>query len=99
EYLLRLLRIDSPRGVHYVAAGSILFVAVLNILGVKLGALVQNLTTAAKYGALVILVVAAFVIGGTNPAPAPPQTVLVPGHTTLVMFGLAFISLLWVYDG
>src|SRR5207244_3263750 len=71
EYFLRLLRIDSPRGVHYVAAASILLVAVLNILGVKLGALVQNLTTAAKYGALVVLVLAAFVIGGHNPTPAP----------------------------
>jgi len=63
EYFLRLLRINSPRGVHYVAASAILLVAVFNILGVRLGALVQNLTTAAKYGALVILVLAAFVSG------------------------------------
>jgi len=99
EYFLRLLRINSPRGVHYVAAAAILLVAVFNILGVKLGALVQNLTTGAKYGALVILVLAAFVIGGNNPAPPPEVPVAVPEHTTLVMFGLAFISLLWVYDG
>lgn len=99
EYLLRLLRIDSPRGVHYVAAGAILLVAVFNVLGIKLGALVQNLTTGAKYGALVILVLAALAVGGNNPAPAPADPVTVPEHTTLVMFGLAFISLLWVYDG
>ena len=99
EYLLRLLRIDSPKGVHYVAAAAILLVAVFNILGVKLGALVQNLTTAAKYGALVLLVLAAFVIGGNNPAPTPAQPIEVQSNTTLVMFGLAFISLLWVYDG
>lgn len=99
EYFLRLLRIDSPRGVHYVAAGAILLVAVFNILGVKLGALVQNLTTGAKYGALVILVLAAFLLGGNNPAPSPLEPVEVPAQTTLVMFGLAFISLLWVYDG
>jgi len=85
--------------VHYVAAAAILVVAVFNILGVKVGALVQNLTTAAKYGALVILVVAAFVIGGNDSAPAPAQAAQVPEHTTLVLFGLAFISLLWVYDG
>jgi amino acid transporter len=99
EYFLRMLRIDSPRGVHYVAAGGILLVAVFNILGVKLGALVQNLTTGAKYGALVILVLAAFLIGGNNPAPSPLEPAEVPAQTTLVMFGLAFISLLWVYDG
>src|SRR5438309_4316383 len=97
EYLLRMLRIDSPRGVHFVAAGAILLVAVFNILGVKLGALVQNLTTGAKYGALMILVLAAFLIGGINPAPPPVEPVGAPGQTTLVMFGLAFISLLWVY--
>ncbi len=99
EYLLRLFRIESQSAVHYVAAGAILLVAVFNILGVKLGALVQNLTTGAKYGALLILILAAFVIGGNNPALAPERAVEVPGETSLVMFGLAFISLLWVYDG
>jgi len=106
EYLLRLLHtilrsppawIENPRAVHYVAAAAILLVAVFNILGVQMGALVQNLTTAGKYGALVILVLAAFLIGGNNPAPV--QAVETTGQTTLVMFGLAFISLLWVYDG
>ena len=99
EYALRLLGKESPAAVHYVAAGAILLVAVFNILGVKLGALVQNLTTGAKYGALVILVLAAFLIGGNNPAPAPTRTAEAPNETSLVMFGLAFISLLWVYDG
>jgi len=97
EYLLRLLRIENQSAVHYVAAGAILLVAVFNILGVQMGAIVQNLTTAGKYGALVILVLAAFLIGGNNPAPV--QAVETTGQTTLVMFGLAFISLLWVYDG
>jgi basic amino acid/polyamine antiporter, APA family len=99
EYALRLLGKDSPTAVHYVAAGAIVLVAVFNILGVKLGALVQNLTTGTKYGALVILVLAAFLFGGNNPAPAPTRTAEVANETTLVMFGLAFISLLWVYDG
>lgn len=99
EYFLRLLGKESPPAVHYVAAGAILLVAVFNVLGVKLGALVQNLTTGAKYAALVILVLAAFLIGGNNPAPAPTRTAEVPNETSLVMFGLAFISLLWVYDG
>ena len=99
EYFLRLIGKESPAAVHYVAAGAILLVAVFNILGVKLGALVQNLTTGAKYGALVVLVLAAFLIGGNNPAPVPAQPVEVRNDTTLVLFGLAFISLLWVYDG
>ena len=97
EYLLRLLRVENQGAVRYVAAGAILLVAVFNILGVQMGAIVQNLTTAGKYGALVILVLAAFLIGGNNPAPV--QAIQTTGETTLVMFGLAFISLLWVYDG
>lgn len=99
EYFLRLLGRENPRAVHYVAAAAILLVAVFNILGVKLGALVQNLTTAGKYGALVILVLAAFLIGPSNPAPIPAQPVAAADQTSFVMFGLAFISLLWVYDG
>ena len=99
EYFLRMLGKESPAAVHYVAAAAILLVAVFNYFGIKLGALVQNLTTGTKYGALVILVLAAFVVGGNNPAPLPEAPVQVPQHTTLVMFGLAFISLLWAYDG
>jgi APA family basic amino acid/polyamine antiporter len=99
EYLLRLLNIDNPQAVHYVAAGAILLVAIFNIVGVKLGALVQNLTTTAKYGALVILVLAAFVVGGRNPSPVTMQASVPSDSPLLVTFGLAFISLLWVYDG
>ncbi len=99
EYFLRVLRIDNQSAIHYVAAIAILIVAVFNVLGVRMGALVQNLTTGAKYGALVILVLAAFLIGGNNPPPTPAQPAQITGETTLVMFGLAFISLLWVYDG
>lgn len=99
EYFLRLLGKEDQSAVRYVAAGAILVVAVFNIVGIKLGALVQNLTTGAKYGALVLLVLAAFLIGGNNPAPAPTRTGEITNETSLVLFGLAFISLLWVYDG
>jgi len=98
EYFLRMLRVDNQRAVHYVAAGAIVLVAVFNVVGVRVGALVQNLTTVAKYGALVLIVLAAFLIGGRS-APPAAVPVEVPNETSLVMFGLAFISLLWVYDG
>src|ERR1051325_8868307 len=42
EYFLRLLGKNDPQAVHYVAAAAILIVAIFNIVGVKLGALVQN---------------------------------------------------------
>jgi len=60
--------------------------------------MVQNLTTAAKYAALLLLVLAAFLIGANHPAPVnEPATT--PTAPLVVRFGLAFISLLWVYDG
>lgn len=99
EYFLRLLGIENADAVHYVAAAAILVVAVFNLLGVKLGALVQNLTTGAKYLALVLLVLAAFLIGANNPAPANLETVAATSPVSLPLIGLAFISMLWVYDG
>lgn len=165
EYFLRLLGKSDPQAVHYVAAGAILLTATFNILGVNLGATVQNLTTGAKYAALVLLVLAAFLVGARREAPAPAPVIAssADGVTTagpalakkdvvallragvpasrirelvetrgvnfratpevadqlaavggdgllldsitrtapslIALFGLAFISLLWVYDG
>src|SRR6185503_15780317 len=99
EYFLRLLGNENPKTVHYVAAAAIFVVAVFNILGVKLGALVQNLTTGAKYGALLVLVLIAFLIGAKNPSPVTIQTDHSADSFSVAMFGLAFISLLWAYDG
>jgi len=118
EYLLRLLGApvtvtvqtaagasvtQSAPAVHYIAAVAILLVATFNFIGVNFGALVQNLTTGAKYGALVLLVLAAFLIGGHWDAPAAlkaaAQASPVGDTTTLTLFGLALISILWVYDG
>jgi amino acid transporter len=99
EYLLRLLRVDDPQLVHYVAAVAIVLVAILNILGIQFGAMVQNLTTAAKYAALVVLVGAAFLVGVNYPVTATGTAPAAGGSTSLAQFGLAFISILWVYDG
>jgi APA family basic amino acid/polyamine antiporter len=73
EYFLRLLGKDDPQMIHYVAAAAILLVAVFNIIGVRLSALVQNLTTGAKYSALVLLVLASFLISAQNPPKSPPK--------------------------
>jgi amino acid transporter len=99
EYLLRLLGKDDPAMVHFIAAGAILTVAVLNIIGVNLGAAVQNLTAVTKYGALVLLVLITFIIGGRYDALPPSDAAVVGSSTSLPLFGLALISILWVYDG
>ena len=100
EYLLRLLHKEgNPMAVHLIAAGAILLVAVFNLIGVRLGALVQNLTTGTKYIALVLLVLVAFIIGGQHDWAPPAAPVAVGSTTSVTMFGLALVSILWVYDG
>lgn len=104
EYLLRSLGMNpalpgNARAVHDLAAVAIAVTAVFNFVGVRWSALVLNLTTAAKYGALALLVVVAFLVGNgdfRNFAGFAPA----PGHTLDAgLFGLALISVLWAYDG
>jgi basic amino acid/polyamine antiporter, APA family len=104
EYFIRVLGYDPgtapySRYVHYVAAAAILLTATFNYVGIKWGALVQNVTTLAKTGALLIIIVLALVIGlpqtgGGHFTPAVP-----PGSFSIASFGLALVSVLWVYDG
>jgi len=103
EYLIRVLGHDpqvAPYSnyVHYVAAVAILLTATFNYVGIKWGALVQNITTLAKTGAVVVIIVLALVIGlpqtGGHFTPAVPA-----GSFTFAKFGLALVSVLWVYDG
>jgi len=61
EYLLRSLGLDPTRppydgAVHWVAALAIVLTATLNYVGVRWSALLLNVTTAAKYAALALLV-------------------------------------------
>lgn len=100
EYLLRLLGVQNAAAVHYVAAGAVVVTAAFNILGINLGALVQNLTTGAKYAALLIIVGAAFLIGPHHPAQVAVQSgAATNGAVSITRFGLALVSVMWVYDG
>ncbi|MGI8496583.1 MAG: APC family permease [Gemmatimonadaceae bacterium] len=103
EYFLRVLGHDpavAPYSdwVHYVAATALILTAFFNYVGVRWGALVQNLTTVAKYGGLLFIIVAALAIGlphgGGHYAPALP-----PGSFSVAPFGLALVSVLWAFDG
>jgi APA family basic amino acid/polyamine antiporter len=100
EYLLRSLGFDpkiEPNAtyVHYVAAAAIVLTAALNYVGVRWSSLILNLTTGAKYGALLLLVLLAFVVGQGDFGHFSQ----VGGATTPGLFGLALVSVLWAYDG
>ena len=104
EYLMKVLGRDpgiEPYAtyVHWVAAAAIAGMCVINILGVRLGALVQTTTVIAKYGGLLFIILLAFAVGlphtgGGHFTPATPQ-----GSFSIAPFGLALVSVLWAYDG
>jgi amino acid transporter len=103
EYLLRVLGYDASVApysdwVHYIAAVAIVVTATFNYVGLKWGALVQNLTTLAKYGGLLFIIVLALAIGlprtGGHYTPAAPD-----GSFHIAAFGLALVSVLWAFDG
>lgn len=103
EYFLRVLGYDPSLApystyVHYVAAAAILITAGFNYVGVRTASTVQNVTTLAKVGGLLFIVLLAFGVGlpqtGGHYTPAVP-----PGSFTVAGFGLALVSVMWVYDG
>ena len=103
EYFLRVLGYDPSiepytTYVHYVAAVAILLTATFNYVGVRWGSLVQNLTTAAKYGGLLFIILLALAMGlprtGGHYTPAAPA-----GSFHIAAFGLALVSVLWAFDG
>ena len=104
EYLLRSLGMnpDLPRYasiVHPLAAAAIAVTAAFNLVGVRWSALVLNATTAAKYLALVLLVVLAFVAGHGDFRHFAGVTPASGGALDAGLFGLALVSVLWAYDG
>src|SRR5687767_5912500 len=101
EYLLRSIGYDPavcPTAADYVAAAAIFGAAVVNIRGVRLGALVAGASSIAKFSALALLVVASFALGAGAGASTANFTAAA-GPVEAGMFGLALISVLWAYDG
>src|ERR1051325_10153421 len=104
EYFLRVFGVNPSvppydAYVHYIAAIAIALMATLNYIGVRWGALIQNVTTIAKYFGLLFIVLLAITMGlprggGANFTPAFPARSL-----SIAPFGLALVSVLWAYDG
>ena len=83
-------------GPQLTAAVSVLALTAVNWLGVREGALVQNIATALKFGALLVLVG----IGLGAPAPvAPAWGAPLPPGSFVAALGLGLVAVLWTYDG
>jgi amino acid transporter len=103
EYFLRVLGYDTSVApydwyVHLIAAAAIALTAVFNYVGLRWGSLVQNITTLAKYGGLLFIVLLALTLA--LPKTGGHYTPLVPeGSFSFSAFGLALVAVLWAYDG
>ena len=104
EYLLHALG-NSPRigprdrAVHYVGAVTIAMVGWLNYRGVRWGTLLQNSMTIIKCSGLLALTLLALTLGNRTGSLPSVSQVTTPGVVGIVPFGLALISVLWVYNG
>lgn len=81
-------------GAHWepvIAVGAIVFLAVVNYLGVRFGGLVNNLFTVSKFAALVLLIGFGFASGGGH--HAAPATATPPIHGPLVLVGMVLSML------
>jgi APA family basic amino acid/polyamine antiporter len=99
---VELLKIDlaglrwTVHGPQLSAAVAVLGLTAVNWLGVREGAVVQNVVTAMKFGALLVLVF----IGLRAPAPvAPAWGAPLPPGSIVAALGLGLVAVLWTYDG
>jgi amino acid transporter len=103
-YALRTAGVDPAasvaglpvRGEQVLAAIFIIIVAAVNYYGIRRGALLQNLSTIFKVGALAALILLGFMLGkGQGAGPMLAQRASVGASPFL----LAMVSILWAYDG
>ena len=82
---------------HVIAAGLVILVGAANYRSVKLGAVIQNVSTGAKILAIVGLSAAIFAFapgGHANPLRVEPM-----GAANWSGIGIGLIAALWAYDG
>jgi amino acid transporter len=109
-YTLRTLGLDPAavalglgpvdiRAEQLLGAGYIIIVGVVNYFGIHRGAILQNLSTILKVGALALLVVLGFALG--TPAALPEGGGILGQRAAVALspFLLAMVAILWAYDG
>src|SRR5947208_6485783 len=107
-YTLRVLGLDpaapaltlagqTVRAEQLLAAVFVGVVAVVNYVGIHRAAILQNVSTALKVGALVALVLLGFLLGGGGLGPGP--MLAQRASVGLSPFLLAMVAILWAYDG
>jgi APA family basic amino acid/polyamine antiporter len=83
-------------GGQLAAAAAILVLTVINWVGLREGAVVQNLLTVLKVGSIVAIVAWGLAVGAPH---ALSLSVSQPSGSLLAAFGIGMIAALWTYDG
>ncbi len=89
-------------GTKGLAAALIIFLTAVNYLGVRFGGLVQNIFTVAKVGAMLLLVLGAFVLSGSGSVAhftTPSATGHLSGLALFAGIAAALNGAFWAYDG
>lgn len=86
----------SVSGGQVGGAAAIVLISVVNCLGLRAGASVQNVVTIAKIGSVLGLVAFGLLVPATA---APDLFAPLPGGTLLASLGIAIIPVLWSFDG
>jgi len=93
KYLGQFITLSSQQE-RYVAAVTIVVIALLNYVGISYASVLMNITTILKYGALLGLGLFAFT-AGTHAVAAAPSVVVVTASAILT----ALVPVMWTYDG
>lgn len=107
EYFWRLLGVDGARLLEplptslaqVTAALFIVGVGAVNYVGVQHAALLQNVSTVLKVGALLALVALGSLLVPQYPLQRAVAEPAAGASSPLAGFGLALVAILWAYDG
>ncbi|MGQ0765074.1 MAG: APC family permease [Gemmatimonadota bacterium] len=77
-----------------IAVLLVLAICIVNIRGTRQSASLQNVATAIKVGAIMVLSALFFTLGDSNLTSTPS-----PEPTSVAAIGLAMVSVLWAYEG
>ncbi len=92
---------EASSALLIVAVAMILVLALVNHFGVVFGAVVQNVTTFAKVGALGMIVIGGFLAAGGDASPAAVIAPVAGDAPEWRMAGIvaAFMGIFWAYEG
>lgn len=98
-YLARFVSLDPVGGRLGVATATIVVLALANVAGIRPGAFLQNVLTAAKIVALAALIVGGFALWSALGAPPAVTDAPAPRPSALAGFAAAFVAVLFTIGG